>query len=119
MNETKLSSFKTKLEEIRFSIVGEVQEKYKSKKNHLNEQVADIADEALQSYDRQLMMELGEKDLIKLKLVEAAIKKVDVGQYGICLECEEIIPEGRLTVIPYTPHCVDCLETIEKKNISI
>jgi DnaK suppressor protein len=119
MNETKLASFRVKLKEIRFALIGGVQEKYKSKKDNLSEQVADIADDAVQSYDRQLMLGLGEKDLRKLKLVEEAIKKVATGQYGICLECEELIPEVRLTVIPYTPYCVDCLETIEKKNTVI
>ena len=116
MNETKLASFRTKLEEIRFSIVGEVQEKYKSPKDHLTEQVADIADDAVQFYDRQLMMGLGEKEFGKLRLVEEAIEKLDEGQYGICLECEELISEERLTVIPFASYCVDCLESIEKKN---
>ena len=119
MNETKLSSFRTKLEEIRFAIVGEVQEKYKSPQDRLTEQVANIADDAVQSYEHQLMMGLGEKEFEKLRLVEEAIKKIDEGQYGICLECEELIPEERLTVIPFASHCVDCLEIIEKKNTGI
>jgi DnaK suppressor protein len=119
MNETKFALFRAKLEEIRFSIVSEVKEKYKSKKDDQNEPAADIADDAVQSYDRQLMMGLGEKELRKLKLVEEAIKKIGAGQYGICLGCEELIPEVRLTVIPYTPYCVDCLETIEKQNTVI
>ena len=116
MNETKIASFRTKLEEIRFAIGGEVQEKYKSPQDHLTEQVTDIADDAVQSYERQLMMGLGEKEFEKLRLVEEAIEKLDEGQYGICLECEELISEERLTVIPFASHCVDCLEIIEKKN---
>ena len=116
MNETKYASFRAKLEKIRFSIIGEVQEKYKSKKNQLNESVADIADDAVQSYDRQMIMGLGEKDLTKLRLVEEAIEKLDNGQYGVCSECEELIPEGRLILIPFALHCVDCLEIIENKN---
>jgi DnaK suppressor protein len=119
MNETKIASFRTKLEEIRFAIVGEVQEKYKSPQDRLTEQVANIADDAVQSYERQLMMGLGEKEFEKLRLVEEAIEKLDEGQYGICLECEELISEERLTVIPFASHCVDCLETIEKKNTGI
>ena len=119
MNETKLASFRTKLEEIRFAIAGEVQEKYKSPKDHLTEQVADIADDAVQSYDRQLMMGLGEKEFGKLRLVEEAIEKIDRGQYGICLECEELISEERLTVVPFASYCVDCLEIIERKNTVI
>ena len=119
MNETKLASFRTKLEEIRIGIAGKVQGKYKFSKDHLTEQVADIADDAVQSYDRQLMMGLGEKEFGKLRLVEEAIEKLDEGQYGICLECEELISEERLTVIPLASHCVDCLEAIEKKNTGI
>ena len=119
MNETKITSFRTKLEEIRFAIVGEVKEKYKSPQDHLTEQVADIADDAVQSYERQLMMGLGEKEFEKLRLVEDAIEKLDEGQYGICLECEELISEERLTVIPFASYCVDCLELIEKKNTVI
>ena len=119
MNETKIASFRTKLEEIRFAIVGEVQEKYKSPQDRLTEQVANIADDAVQSYEHQLMMGLGEKEFEKLRLVEEAIEKLDEGQYGICLECEELISEERLTVLPFASHCVDCLETIEKKNTGI
>ena len=119
MNETKIASFRTKLEEIRFAIVGEVQEKYKSPQDRLTEQVANIADDAVQSYERQLMMGLGEKEFEKLRLVEEAIEKLDEGQYGICLECEELISEERLTVIPFASHCVDCLEILEKKNTGI
>ena len=116
MNETNLASFRTKLEEIRFAITGEVQGKYKSPKDHLTGQVADIADDAVQSYEHQLMMGLGEKEFEKLRLVEEAIEKLDEGQYGICLECEELISEERLTVIPFASYCVDCLRIIEKKN---
>ena len=119
MNETKIASFRTKLEEIRFAIVGEVQEKYKSPQDRLTEQVANIADDAVQSYERQLMMGLGEKEFEKLRLVEEAIEKLDEGQYGICLECEELISEERLTVIPFASYCVDCLELIEKKKTVI
>ena len=119
MNETKLASFRAKLEESRFALIGEVREKYKSKKDDFNKQAADIVDDAVQSYDRQLMMGLGEKEFEKLRLVEEAIEKLDEGQYGICLECEELISEERLTVIPFASHCVDCLEIIEKKNIYI
>lgn len=119
MNETKLASFRTKLEEIRIGIAGKVQGKYKFSKDHLTEQVADIADDAVQSYEHQLMMGLGEKEFGKLRLVEKAIEKLDEGQYGICLDCEELISEERLAVIPFTSHCVDCLEIIEKKNTGI
>jgi DnaK suppressor protein len=119
MNKAKLASFRAKLEELRFSIVGEAKEKYKSKKDYLPEPVADIADDAVQSYDRQLVIGLGEKDLKKLRLVEEAIERLDNGEYGVCSDCGALIPEGRLKVVPFASHCVDCLETIENKNTGV
>ena len=119
MNKTKYTSFRVNLEKIRFSIVGQVQGKSKSKKEQLNEPVADIVDDAMQSYDRQMILGLEEKDLKKLRLVEEAIKKLDDGQYGVCSECEELIPEGRLIVIPFASHCVNCLRMIESKNSGV
>ena len=118
MNETTLTAFRTKLEKIRSTMIGEVKKKYKTEKNSPNEQVANIADEAAQSYDRQLMMGFGEKEWGKLRLVEEAIEKMDSGQYGICSECGELIPEGRLKVIPFATHCVDCLEILEKNILT-
>ncbi len=116
MNETTLASFKAKLEEIRSTLVGEVKNNIKSKKEEPNEQMADMADDAAQSYDRQLMMEIGEQEWKKLRLVEEALGKISQGEYGICTECEEPIPEARLSVIPFTEHCVSCLEAIENGN---
>ena len=45
MDRATLAYFRAKLEEIRFKITGEVNEKYKTKKSNPNEQMADIADE--------------------------------------------------------------------------
>ena len=119
MNETTLASFRAKLEEIRFTMIGDVKDKYKVKKGDLNEQVADFADDAAQSYNRQLMMEFGEQEWKKLRLVEEAIAKLDDGRYGVCTECEQLIPEKRLAVVPFATHCVDCLEAIEKKDTGV
>ena len=118
MDKTILADFRAKLEEIRFAITGEVNGKYKTKKNNPNEQMADIADEAAQSHGQQLMMEFGQKEWEKLRLVEEAIEKIDGGQYGICSECEELIPEGRLKVVPFAIHCVDCLDVLEKNTLT-
>ena len=112
MNETNLSLFRAKLEEIRFTMIGNV----KNKKGTLDEQVADTVDDAVQSYRRQLMMEFGEQEWKKFRLVEEAIQKIDDGQYGICMECKETIPESRLAAIPFVAHCIGCLEAIEKGN---
>ena len=56
----------------------------------------DISDDAARAYDRKLQGDLEEQEWNKLKQVEAALEKVENGEYGICDQCEKKIPEARL-----------------------
>ena len=43
-----------------------------------------------------------------LKKVEAALKRLDDGEYGYCLECGDEIATGRLESDPAAPLCAGC-----------
>jgi DnaK suppressor protein len=40
--------------------------------------------------------------------VEAAIRRIDEGEYGYCISCGEEIAAKRLSVDPTTPTCIRC-----------
>lgn len=40
--------------------------------------------------------------------IEAALKRMDEGEYGYCAECGEEIPRPRLELDPTAAHCVEC-----------
>jgi DnaK suppressor protein len=40
--------------------------------------------------------------------VEAAIRRIDEGEYGTCISCGEEIPAKRLGVDPIIPTCIRC-----------
>jgi len=40
--------------------------------------------------------------------VEAALARIDDGEYGYCIECGEEIAPGRLDADPAVPTCVSC-----------
>jgi len=46
--------------------------------------------------------------------VEAALRRVELGTYGICVECGEQIPEERLELLPATPMCIRCQTRVEQ-----
>lgn len=46
--------------------------------------------------------------------IDAAIRKLTEGTYGICEECGEEISEERLKVMPFAIYCRDCQENIEQ-----
>ena len=39
-----------------------------------------------------------------------ALERIKEGNYGLCVECEEPIPIGRLKIDPSLEACVDCAE---------
>ncbi|MGF1625231.1 MAG: TraR/DksA family transcriptional regulator [Alphaproteobacteria bacterium] len=45
---------------------------------------------------------------LELQRIDAALARVDAGDYGYCVRCDEPIEPGRLKVDPATPTCVAC-----------
>ena len=116
MKKNKLKHFQSLLENIRTKIVGDVEKAHHNKKSNEVEQMADISDDAARSYGKKLQGDLEEQEWVKLKQVEAALKKVADGEYGICEQCEQEILETRLEIMPYTEFCIQCLSEIEKNT---
>ena len=40
--------------------------------------------------------------------VSAALARIQVGVYGVCIECGEAIPYSRLKAFPTAKHCLGC-----------
>lgn len=48
--------------------------------------------------------------------IEAALRRIDDGLYGFCVECDELVAQGRLDFDPATALCIDCAQQAEKSN---
>ncbi len=44
----------------------------------------------------------------EIRAINAALERMDEGEYGHCVNCGERISEERLDVLPYTPFCRVC-----------
>jgi len=49
-------------------------------------------------------------DYAQLRLIEEGLDRLDSGDYGVCLSCEEPIPPKRLQAVPWARYCVGCQE---------
>ena len=45
---------------------------------------------------------------VELQRIDAALARIDAGDYGYCVRCDEPIEPGRLKIDPATPTCVAC-----------
>ena len=42
--------------------------------------------------------------------INGALERIDSGEFGICLECEEPISPKRLAAVPWAAYCLRCQE---------
>src|ERR1700681_3969572 len=85
----------------------------------VGEPSGDIYDQASSERDRELDLLLGDREREKLRNIDEALLKMNEGEYGICEECEEEIPVGRLKIVPFARYCVKCKSDIEKQQAQI
>ncbi|MDX6414390.1 MAG: hypothetical protein QOH23_1800 [Gaiellaceae bacterium] len=72
-----------------------------------------LADTATETYDRELDYTLEENSGHVLAEIDAALKRIEEGTYGICTNCGKEIPVDRLEALPWATLCIDCQRGLE------
>jgi DnaK suppressor protein len=80
------------------------------------ETTADEIDRLQQQLCRDIAVRNLDRTSALLKNIRAALDRIEDEIYGVCLRCEEPIPEKRLKAVPWASHCVDCQETIDRHH---
>src|SRR5215471_2518728 len=65
---------------------------------------------ASRSWMEDLALDSRERRSQKLNDIEAALRRVDQGTYGICDNCGKEIGERRLQALPWARLCLECAE---------
>lgn len=74
------------------------------------------ADAGSDAYDRDFALSLLSQEQDSLYEIDEALKRIDIGTYGICEMSNKAIPHARLEALPFTRYTVECQADIEKRN---
>jgi DnaK suppressor protein len=101
----KMSSEKERLERELKETLAEIEQ--------LNKKLEDKADYSLGEggstiYEWEFNLALRRSLEEKAKSIEAALRKMEGGRYGICEICGKEINAERLKVLPHTTLCIEC-----------
>jgi DnaK suppressor protein len=75
----------------------------------LDSQVAEVGDDsdlAVSDQAKSQAADLSSTANGELGLVQDALKRIEKGTYGKCVECAEDIPLARLEAVPWAPYCL-------------
>jgi DnaK suppressor protein len=81
-----------------------------------NERVAE-EDQGTVAHEEFVTMRRNHLDYTQLRLINEALDRMESGDYGTCLDCEEDIPNKRLTALPWAQYCVSCQEHLHLRNM--
>ena len=116
LTKKQIEILKRRLLEERREILGDVEASKNQSKEIGDDGIQDIADMAADSYSRQVIMELGERERERFREVEAAFERMENETFGICEETDEPIPFSRLEVLPYARYTVAAQNEIERRK---
>jgi DnaK suppressor protein len=74
------------------------------------------ADAGSDAYDRDFALSLLSQEQDALYEIDQALKRIEVGTYGICEMSGKPIPRARLEAIPFARFTVQCQSQLEKQN---
>ena len=57
-----------------------------------------------------------ERDASVLAQISAALERIEDGEFGLCVECEEPISPKRLAAVPWAAHCIRCQEWCDSRE---
>ena len=120
MKPEELEHYRGKLISLRSRLRGDVnmmaQETFarENGEDNAGRPAGDIVDIGSESYEQEITFGRLSSDGERLNEIEAALERIQSGEYGACLECEGRIPKARLDVLPDTPYCVKCASQLER-----
>jgi DnaK suppressor protein len=74
------------------------------------------ADAGSDAYDRDFALSLLSQEQDALYEIDQALKRIELGTYGVCEMSGKNIPRARLEAIPFARFTVECQSQLEKQN---
>ena len=79
-----------------------------------DEGAEDLVDRANSAHHREFLLSLSGAERDLLLEIEQAMERVDQGDFGSCVHCDEEISPRRLQAVPWARYCVGCQERSEQ-----
>ena len=112
MTKTSLEKYRQALEKKR----NELLRGSSDREDILIENAAEDFDRLQQQLNREVAIRNLDRESAMLKNVQAALARFDNETFGVCLRCDEDIPEKRLNALPWAAYCVKCQEIVDRQR---
>jgi len=114
MTKIELKKFKTTLAARESELEGLI----RNREAAAIETSADALDQIQHAVERELALGTLARESSGLRETRAALRRIDDGSFGICMDCEEEINLKRLAAVPWAARCIACQERADREGAS-
>jgi len=75
---------------------------------------ANSEEDGTDAFDRQFALNLVSSEQDALFEIDEALRRLEEGIYGVCLQCRKLVEPPRLKALPFVKLCVSCQSQNEK-----
>ncbi len=115
MERNNAEQFKSELETQRGEVLKSLRQVEAERQSLDLESPKDSGDQSVTNLSTESLFERSSQRRTTLRLIEAALRRIAEGSFGVCVTCGEEIKERRLEALPWTQFCLPCQEVIENE----
>lgn len=116
MDKKQLQQFKKRLEIRQQELHRSLTRAQEDGRTLEDSRAADQSDRAASSYTKDFLFSQSTNERNLLRAVENALGRIRDGSFGQCVSCGNEINRKRLDAVPWTLHCKECQEAMERKG---
>jgi DnaK suppressor protein len=114
MEKKRLDYYKKKLLARREELMKTIARTAEEGRTADDDPTVDLADKAANSYTKEFLFGMTNTDRTILNMIDAALKRIQSSDYGLCANCQEEMQQKRLDAVPWAKHCLDCQHKMEQ-----
>ena len=114
MDTKRLDYYKKKLLARREELMKTIARTEEEGRQADDDPTVDLADKAANSYTKEFLFGMTNSDRTILNMIDAALKRIQGSEYGVCANCQEEMQQKRLEAVPWAKHCLNCQEKMEQ-----
>ena len=116
LGQAFLEKQRKKLFQLKMQIINKIKTQPKDDIQVSSDEIIEEVDHAQTYLNQNVSFELRERELFRLREIEAALARIEDGTYGICEETGEPIGTKRLEKMPWTHLSIHAAEDEERER---
>src|SRR3981189_2795071 len=112
MDKKRLEYYKKKLLARREELMKTIARTQEEGRTADEDPTVDLADKAANSYTKEFLFGMTNTDRKILNMIDAALKRIQADEYGVCANCQEEIPQGGRGAERWAKHSISCQEQV-------